>query len=317
MAHPPCHFDDEGLMAEAVSPTVARRRVRLALREARESAGFTQQQVADQMEWSLSKVIRIENGDVTIAPNDLRPLLGYLGVKEKSVISALLIDARVARTRQRQAWYQKPLMRELLSDSYRKLIEYEAEATAIRYFTIYFVPGPLQLAAYSEALFQLWAEEIPEKTIAALLDARQQRRETLLSRAGSVELFVLLDESVLMRPIGGTEVSTDQLKELHRLATSDVIRLRMVPFTLAAPVTNNASFDLLSLDAHDADSMLLYHENGLTDEVIETKSTTRRHRNRYDLVWQQAMNESDTIDYIQARIYKLEADDTDRRQEPR
>jgi len=303
-------------MAEAVSPTVARRRVRLALREAREKATLTQQQVADKMEWSLSKVIRIENGDVTIAPNDLRPLLGYLGIKDKTIISALLIDARVARTRQRQAWYQKPQMREILSDSYRKLIEYEAEATAIRYFSIYFLPGPLQLPAYSEALFSLWAEEIPESTINGMLDARRQRRESLLSRGASVELFVLLDESVLMRPIGGTKVLIDQLRELHRLASSSVIRLRMVPFHLDAPVTNNASFDLLSLDANDAEGMLLYHENGLTDEVIETQSTTRRHRNRYDKVWHEATNESDTIDFIQARIHHLEAAATDRRQEP-
>jgi hypothetical protein len=207
-------------------------------------------------------------------------------------------------------------MREILSDSYRKLIEYEAEATAIRYFSIYFLPGPLQLPAYSEALFRLWADEIPESTINGMLDARRQRRESLLSRAGSVELFVLLDESVLMRPIGGTKVLTDQLRELHRLASASMIRLRMVPFTLDAPVTNNASFDLLSLDVHDAEGMLLYHENGLTDEVIEAQSTTRRHRSRYDKVWHEATNESDTIDFIQARIHNLEAADTDRRQEP-
>lgn len=303
-------------MAEAVSPTVARRRVRLALREGREAAKLTQQQVADQMEWSLSKVIRIENGDVSIAPNDLRPLLGYLGIKDKAVISSLLMDARVARMRQRQAWYQKPLMREILSDGYRKLIEYEVEATAIRYFTIYFVPGPLQLPAYSEALFRLWAEEIPTKEVEVFLEARRQRRDTLLSRANSVELFVLLDESVLMRPIGGAKVFTDQLRELQRLATSGMIRLRMVPFTMEAPVTNNASFDLLSLDTHD-EGMLLYHENGLKDEVIEAMTTTRRHRDRYDLVWKQAMNESDTIDFIRARINTLEAADTGRRQESR
>jgi len=304
-------------MAEAVSPTVARRRVRLALREAREAAKLTQQQVADQMDWSLSKVIRIENGDVTIAPNDLRPLLGYLGVKEKSVISGLLIDAKVARTRQRQAWYQKPLMREILSDSYRKLIEYEAEATAIRYFSIHYLPGPFQLLEYSTALFDLWSEEIPEKTAQVLRDARRQRRETLLSRAGSVELFVLLDESVLLRPVGGNQVFINQLREMHRLATSGVIRLRMMPFVLNFALSNNASFDLLSLDAHDAEGMLLYRENGLTDEVVEAESSTRRHRDRYDKVWQEAMHESDTIDFVQTKISMLEAAATGRQQEPR
>jgi len=304
-------------MAEAVSPTVARRRVRLALREAREAAKLTQQQVADQMEWSLSKVIRIENGDVSIAPNDLRPLLAYLGIKDKAVVSALLIDARTARTRQRQAWYQKPQMRELLSDSYRKMIEYEAEASAIRYFSINFFPGPLQLPAYSEALFRLWEEEISEQTIQSMLEARRLRREALLSRAGSVELFVLLDESVLMRTIGGQKIFTEQLREVHRLATSGVIKLRMIPFDLDFPITNNATFDLLSLAAHDAEGMLLYRENGLTDEVVETEASTRRHRNRYDKLWQETVHESDTIDFVQARIHKLEAAATGRQREPR
>ncbi|RSM68447.1 transcriptional regulator [Actinoplanes sp. ATCC 53533] len=303
-------------MAEAVSPTVARRRVRLALREAREAAELTQQQVADQMEWSLSKVIRIENGDVSIAPNDLRPLLGYLGIKDKSVVSALLIDARTARTRQRQAWYQKPQMRELLSDPYRKLIEYEAEATAIRYFSINFFPGPMQLPAYSEALFRPFGDEIPEEKVQVLLEARRLRREALLSRAGSVELFVLLDESVLMRTIGGLQVFTDQLRETHRLATSSVIKLRMIRFDSDLPMSNNATFDLLSLDTQDAEGMLLYRENGLTDEVVETQSSTRRHRSRYDKLWQETVHESDTIDFVQARIRTLEAAAIDRRQKP-
>src|SRR4029453_14254658 len=90
-------FDNEGLMAEGDSPTIARRRVRLALREARERADLTQLQVAEEMEWSLSKVIRIENGDVSISPNDLKPLLGYLGIKDRALIAALIADAKIAR----------------------------------------------------------------------------------------------------------------------------------------------------------------------------------------------------------------------------
>ena len=62
-------------MTSPESPAGARRRVRLAVREAREARGLTQGQVAEAMEWSQSKVIRIESGEVTISPNDLRPLL--------------------------------------------------------------------------------------------------------------------------------------------------------------------------------------------------------------------------------------------------
>jgi transcriptional regulator with XRE-family HTH domain len=188
-------------MPEGDSPTVARRRVRLAIREARDAAGLTQSHVAEAMEWSHSKVIRIENGEVSISPNDLRPLLSYLGIKDREVANALLADARIARARQRQAWYQAPEFREHLTPALLRLIEYEAEARAIRYYQVYFMPGPLQIPEYAAALLAKYDEEIPADTIRVFVETRRMRRETILQRLGSLEIFMLLDESVLRRPI--------------------------------------------------------------------------------------------------------------------
>src|SRR4051794_31389036 len=98
----------EDIMAAKNSPTIARRRVRLAVREAREAADLTQVRVAEEMDWSLSKVTRIENGEVSIAPNDLRALLELVGIDNDEKITELLSYARDARTRQRRAWYEAP-----------------------------------------------------------------------------------------------------------------------------------------------------------------------------------------------------------------
>ena len=49
-------------VSDSPSPTVQRRRLRAELRRARRDAGLTQEQVAAAMDWSLSKLIRIENG---------------------------------------------------------------------------------------------------------------------------------------------------------------------------------------------------------------------------------------------------------------
>ena len=87
-------------MASGDSPAVARRRVRLAVREAREAKDFTQGQVAEAMEWSLSKVMRIETGEVTVSPNDLRPLLAHLGITDKARVDELVRDAKLSRSRQ-------------------------------------------------------------------------------------------------------------------------------------------------------------------------------------------------------------------------
>ena len=81
-------------------PAVARRRVRIAVREARERKGLTQADVAEAMEWSASKIMRIESGEVTISPNDLRPLLAYLGIQDRVRVEELIQDAKASRRRQ-------------------------------------------------------------------------------------------------------------------------------------------------------------------------------------------------------------------------
>ncbi|KUL32313.1 helix-turn-helix domain-containing protein [Actinoplanes awajinensis] len=291
-------------MPEGDSPTVARRRVRLALREARERSDLTQLQVADEMEWSLSKVIRIENGDVSISPNDLRPLLTYLGIKDRTVITAMIADARIARTRQRQVWYQLPEFRENLTDATRKLIEYENEAAQMRSYSVYYVPGPLQTPAYAAALMTRFEDELSESQRERRIEARKLRRDALLARASTAQMriMVMVDESVLRRTIGGPAVFAEQLRELRRLVKSDTMTIRMVPFSLDAPVTNNASFDLLTL----GEGEVLYRETGLGDEMIEDKDSTAKHRARFDKVWHEAADEANTIAFINSQIAILE-----------
>src|SRR5689334_20164040 len=170
------------------SPLIARRRVRLALREAREALSFTQSEVAEAMEWSLSKVIRIENGDVSISPNDLRPLLSYLKIKDRTQISALIGDAKIARMRQHVAWWQDAAFRDI-SPQLRQFFEYESVAVTIRTFNIWNFPGALQLPEYSRALTGPFADEaqpgagdpLSVDRVEAVIEARRLRREALLS----------------------------------------------------------------------------------------------------------------------------------------
>jgi transcriptional regulator with XRE-family HTH domain len=311
------HFDDEGTMTEGDSPTVARRRVRLALREAREASGRTQADVAEEMEWSLSKVIRIENGDVSIAPNDLRPLLTFLGVRDKTQIAELIDAAKVARTRH-QAWYQSSGFREHLTDPIRKLIEYEAEATYIHSYGVFYIPGSLQIPEYAKALIATWHEELTADQIKHRLDARKRRHEAIVARVGSLHYTALLDESVLMRLAGGPEVLSAQLQELIKLNEAGMLKIRLLPFSAMTALSYNADFDLLFLhDDGDLTNAVMYRETGTSDEILEdlpAKPGTAamppvgpvaRHHDRYLKLWNAADNESDTITFIKKRIREL------------
>jgi transcriptional regulator with XRE-family HTH domain len=305
--------DRQRTVSEDISPTVARRHLRLVLREAREVANLTQLEVAEQMEWSLSKVIRIENGDVRISPNDLRPLLTLLNVKDRATVAELLAIAKVARSRQRTAWYQRPEFREHMTEPLMRLIEYEAEADEIRYYQVFFMPGPLQIPAYTRANLAIYQDsDIPSQTRHYRAEARQRRRDAVLSRLGDLRIYALLDESVFRRPLGGPDVFVEQLRDVHDLAAAEKIKVRMIPFSSYSAVTNNATFDLLTLRAGDPSSDVLYRETGLLDEIIEGGASTQRHHERFDKIWRVAATEEDTIDFMRSRIKELEAQIRDR-----
>ncbi len=294
-------------MTTGDSPTVARRRVRLALREARESLHLTQSDVAEAMEWSLSKVIRIEGGEVSISPNDLRPLLAYLRVRDRARVEALVADAKAARSRPVRAWWKEQRFREFLTPALERLIEFESEAVAIRYFSIYVIPGPLQTPAFAEAILRKWDLDLSDEQIAVRHDARVRRREALLLRPHPPRISVLLDQSVLQRPIGGVDVLAAQLADLLALQENGRIRARIVPYSVDAPLPRSSSFyDALYLsDEDNDDDAVLYRELDLTDEIVEDARRASLHRQRFDELWVASLDEDATSDLIRARLKEL------------
>jgi len=77
-------------MATDVKLSARRQRLRTELRNARREAGLTQRQVASAMDWSTSKMLRIEAGAVGISTVDLRALLAHYDVKDKRTTEELV-----------------------------------------------------------------------------------------------------------------------------------------------------------------------------------------------------------------------------------
>src|SRR5271166_6229606 len=104
----------EGLMPERdIDPSIHRRKLRNILRRSREDRGVTQNAAAEEMSWSVSKLIRIESGSVPISVNDLRALLRYYGITDSERVDSLLEMARLAR---RRSWLMQ--YRDIASDAY-------------------------------------------------------------------------------------------------------------------------------------------------------------------------------------------------------
>jgi transcriptional regulator with XRE-family HTH domain len=282
-------------MAVGESPAVARHRLRLALREAREAKGLTQRQVAKSLEWSMSKVNRIESGEVTISRTDLQALLDLLKITDSDQVEVLVEEARAAR---RRGWWDQPEFRAHISPAMIQNLQFEAEASAIRSFQPTLIPGSLQTRAYASAIVDLLSEEYSDVDRATRIDVRVRRRDQLISRPDPPDYLLVLDESVLLREVGGSQVMSEQLYDLLGLTRTTRVTVRVAPL---AHATLFAAYGLFTIYASDDEDVALYLESHVADEVVYAPKSIRRHRELFEQMWGQSLSVDASARLIEAR----------------
>lgn len=200
-------------------PMVARRKLRDALRRLREGAGFTQREVAEEMDWSLSKIIRMETGQVAVTTTDLRALLRHYGADAD--LSATLVE--LARTARQRAWWS--VYRGIASPEYLAYIGFESSARVIRNFEPLLVPGLLQTPDYArETVLRVGMDHIDE-----LVELRMARQE-LLTRPDAPEMHFIMDHSVVQRAVGSPALMRRQLRHILAMAEHPNVTVRIVPW---------------------------------------------------------------------------------------
>ncbi|MEJ2577587.1 MAG: helix-turn-helix transcriptional regulator [Kineosporiaceae bacterium] len=243
----------------AGNPAALRRRLRVELRKLRRGAGKTQREVADRLDWSPSKIIRIENGAVAVQPTDLRALLEEYGVRDRRVIEELV---QMARDSKKQPWSE---YKDILSQETLDLFRATASATIYREYDNVVVPGPLQTEEYTRALMAEGFAK-PEEVIDRYVEFRQEAHEALLGGDQSPTMFCLLDEGVIRRPIGGPGVMRRQLEHLREVSRNSNVSVRILPFSLGAHFGLRGQFLHLEFGDPDDDD-LLYMDNTLVDYI--------------------------------------------------
>jgi transcriptional regulator with XRE-family HTH domain len=280
-------------MGSAESPAAARRRLRLALRRAREVKGLTQGHVAEALDWSLSKIQRIESGEVTVSRNDLLAALAYLDISDQKRVEQLVQLAKASRLK---GWWDDARYREHLTPAVLQLLQFEAEASAIRVFCPTLIPGMLQTRAYGDYVLDFWKDELTEKDQDVRLDVRVRRREFVMDAPDPPDYLVVLDDSVLQRRVGGPEVMADQLDSLLEMTKSPKVIVRVFPFSSPAPLTMLSHF--IILDLGDEENAVVYREGQLTDYIEHSTQIIQIYRRRFEQLWENAMSEEESRVYI-------------------
>lgn len=243
------------------------------LRRWRETQGWTQEQLGEQVFCTGDQISKVE-----------------LAKRTPSWDLAVDLD-RVLRTCEafQELW---PLVnKETLPEWFRPYPELEAEAATIRIFGLALIHGLLQTEDYAREIFR--TGETPEK-LDQLLAARMARQE-ILSRREPPRLWVVLDEKAIRCPVGGAGVMRAQVAHLVELAQRPNITLQIVPDSRGAYVGLSGPITILSFgDGPD----ILYLEGQAGGQLAKETSTVETCGLRFELIRSSALPREESLELL-------------------
>jgi transcriptional regulator with XRE-family HTH domain len=259
-------------MAPRESPAVARRRLRLELRKLREGRGLTQGDVARGLRSSLSKVNRIELGDIGISYGDLQEILRLLDVTDKAVIDRLNQHWQSAKVR---GWWDRAPFRGLVTPGMIELLQFQGDAIKLYAFNSTAVPGIAQNRAYTQSILDLWSDDLSAEQRTTRLEFRMRLQDHVLNRPDPPECVLILDESVVYREVGSLQIMIDQLQELIALGRDGKAEIRVLPMSRSVLLSMEAPFVFIELGNSDC---VVYRESTMGDELLDSADVISRYR---------------------------------------
>lgn len=205
-------------------PTVLRMILGRQLQALREKAGMSYEQAAEAIyssEWTVRRMERAEGG---LKPLTVKSLLMAYGVTDDREIDTFL---SLSRDASKPGWWHS--YDDVLPAWFKVAVGLEESASLIRAYQPQVVPGLLQTEGYIRAIT---AASFPAATAGETSRrvALRLARQELLTRPGAPRYWVVMDETVLRRPVGGQEVMRTQLEHLIDAAGLPNVTIQVIPF---------------------------------------------------------------------------------------
>ncbi len=272
-------------------PTVRRRRLGTELRKLRESNGYKLEEVAAQLGVAPSTLSRIETGKAPTKSAYLNQMLEMYGVVDPAQ-RQILVD--MAREGHRKGWWAA--YDDVLPSGFDIYVGLEAETAAIRSYETSVVPGLLQTPDYARAVL---SEEYPRHTleqIDRMVDLRVQRQRRF-SEDPPLELWAIVDEAVIRRPVGGNAVMRGQLEHLLDAATRPGLTLQVLPFAIGAHAGHGGAFSILEFP-NRTDAEVAYVESVAGYLYLEKDREVRARAEAFDRLRAAALAPGASTDLI-------------------
>ena len=236
---------DEVLADARRGPTALRITLGAQLRRLREASGLTTEEAAEAIRATHSKISRLERGRSGAKQRDVADLLSLYGVNGEAEREEMLMLARQATA---PGWWQQ--YGDVLPRWLELYVGLEEAASIIRTYEVQFVHGLMQTEDYARAVILISNAHAPAAEVDRRVSMRM-RRQRLLTRPGAPELWAVLDEAALRRPIAGPDVMRAQLEYLLQLTDLPNVTLQIVPFRAGPHAAAGGPFTILRFPEPD------------------------------------------------------------------
>ncbi|MCZ9351602.1 helix-turn-helix transcriptional regulator [Streptomyces mutabilis] len=207
------------------APTVGQVVLGRRLQELRESAGLKREEAAKVLRVAPATVRRMEMAEVALKIPYVQILLTAYGVPAAEV-SAFVALAEEAN---QPGWWQR--YHDVLPDWFSMYVSLEGAARIVRSYEPHFIPGLLQTEDYARAVLEAGTIGNAGGDAVERHVSLRMERQRLLERADPPHLWVVMDETVLRRPVSiDGRVMRDQLDKLLELAVRDRVTLQVAEF---------------------------------------------------------------------------------------
>src|SRR6266487_2227752 len=211
--------------AETTGSTVPRRQLGRYLRDLRSSQRLTVRAAAARLEWSEAKIWRIETGQVSLRSLDVEAMCRIYGATAE-LTEALMGLAKETKAR---GWWHA--YGDVIPEGFDVYIGLEEAASSFRWYESELIPGLLQTERYARTLIEADNPGVDSAEIDRRVHLRLARQALLTRVTAPPQLFVVLNEATIRRPVGGDLVMAGQLRRLLESGELPNLSLRVMPFS--------------------------------------------------------------------------------------
>jgi transcriptional regulator with XRE-family HTH domain len=277
-------------LAPRPSPTARRRRLAAALRQLREEHNLSCTDAGRAVGWSESKVSRIETGRVGIQQPDLERLLDLYEVSGETRVALLTLRRQATH----RGWWHS--YTDALPTWFEAYVGLEDGAKSLFTYQNQLVHGLMQTEAYATALICAAQPAATADEVERQLAARATR-QALLTAGNPLQVWAVLDEAVLRRPVGGPATMRGQLERLLEIAAFRNVTLQVLSFDVGAHASMGTSFELLQFP-EPGDTAIVYIEDHTSSQYLEMPADLERYTLVFDHLRASALSPERSAQFI-------------------